>query len=917
MYEVQTEKISMVAVATNNSDSSNKYSGILAIYASSHSVCLLLSIPTNQSISQHQTQLQSLQSATTFKSLIQVIAVNALPPSTSYTANNRPTGQANAQTFLDYLNPSFRMPRWHSRASTQAPQHVAMPTLLDSPLNQQGTLLFFALGSNRIILLHLNQGKSSANNNTKQLTANSTAQSISKQANSTIGELEYIQFPVELERVLCLSEDRWMFETIQGEKYTSKGKSTNFQLELINSVNSVETQINTVNLSPILHDQAWSVQAQTAASNSTASLKPNSLRKRLKPPPQFTEGVFLDSLDAETSNSAAPSAAEALFIPRQSNSNISAEIPAHSFLVPARSDSLFQFAVGSLFHSNSAQSSGENRSTLYSIEIPAPLDRAIQYNYHTSLAAYAPQSKQIIIPTYLSSINNQTNLGIEGFDALGLSIINISNNSIRFVRIHLELTAESAENQPPLTMDRFNSYNQRYLNTEANLEGSKQPKSLYSQANKRPANLLNWSRDRIIALQALSSGDLAVIHASGRLRLLEISEIQLNSSAAAWKRLFGIQEQLSPIMLEKASDKKGSSAEGPKHGEFDGKKHTGGSSFKGGSGGVNTAGLGGAGGPYRHQVIGGEIAQMSAQEKENVSAEIKKAAREMGHKELAKRLNEIDLSAGDNSLYQQYYSKVSKQIAQLQLILNQAEAKNVEREWLKAQLQGDLDDNKIVDALTGEKNIYRRRGVANQQLGAPQQQPKRLLFVLDISGSMFRFNQQDQRLERCLELALLIMEAFHGLDQKKFSYSVVGHSGDGAEIKLIEWNKPPKNRAEKLKVLQRMYAHSQYCSSGDHTLEAIHSAINDVTAVEGDDYFVLIISDANLSRYGISAQSIGQALSKDVRVNAAIIFLASLLDEANRLIKQLPVGKAFFLQDSAVLPNLFKAILDAAALVNE
>ncbi len=36
--------------------------------------------------------------------------------------------------------------------------------------------------------------------------------------------------------------------------------------------------------------------------------------------------------------------------------------------------------------------------------------------------------------------------------------------------------------------------------------------------------------------------------------------------------------------------------------------------------------------------------------------------------------------------------------------------------------------------------------------------PKRLLFVLDVSGSMYRFNGADHRLERLMETALLIME---------------------------------------------------------------------------------------------------------------------------------------------------------------
>ena len=44
----------------------------------------------------------------------------------------------------------------------------------------------------------------------------------------------------------------------------------------------------------------------------------------------------------------------------------------------------------------------------------------------------------------------------------------------------------------------------------------------------------------------------------------------------------------------------GREAEGPKHGkDSDGKQHVGGNTWAGGTGGADTAGLGGKGGPYR------------------------------------------------------------------------------------------------------------------------------------------------------------------------------------------------------------------------------------------------------------------------------------------------------------------------------
>ena len=38
------------------------------------------------------------------------------------------------------------------------------------------------------------------------------------------------------------------------------------------------------------------------------------------------------------------------------------------------------------------------------------------------------------------------------------------------------------------------------------------------------------------------------------------------------------------------------------------------------------------------------------------------------------------------------------------------QAKGKERQWLKNQAYGDLDDAKLIEGLTGEKAIYKRRG---------------------------------------------------------------------------------------------------------------------------------------------------------------------------------------------------------------
>ena len=51
-------------------------------------------------------------------------------------------------------------------------------------------------------------------------------------------------------------------------------------------------------------------------------------------------------------------------------------------------------------------------------------------------------------------------------------------------------------------------------------------------------------------------------------------------------------------------------------------------------------------------------------------------------------------------------------------------------------------------------------------MGSPQQKPKLLKILCDVSGSMYRFNGYDGRLDREMESMLMVMEALDGYDQK-------------------------------------------------------------------------------------------------------------------------------------------------------
>lgn len=78
-----------------------------------------------------------------------------------------------------------------------------------------------------------------------------------------------------------------------------------------------------------------------------------------------------------------------------------------------------------------------------------------------------------------------------------------------------------------------------------------------------------------------------------------------------------------------------------------------------------------------------------------------------------------------------------------------------------------------------------------------------------------------------------------------------------------------------------MHAHSQFCWSGDHTLQATEYAVDTISKEECDEAIVVVLSDANLERYGISPKSLANALTKqEPKVQAYAVFIGSLGEEA-------------------------------------
>uniref|UniRef100_M4B1C1 VWFA domain-containing protein n=1 Tax=Hyaloperonospora arabidopsidis (strain Emoy2) TaxID=559515 RepID=M4B1C1_HYAAE len=384
----------------------------------------------------------------------------------------------------------------------------------------------------------------------------------------------------------------------------------------------------------------------------------------------------------------------------------------------------------------------------------------------------------------------------------------------------------------------------------------------------------------------------------------EVSSLEMNITTADGSRVGGLSTPKTGL-------------DAPKYGKEDPKNdpHVGGNTWAGGTGGSDTAGLGGRGGPYRLDK-GHPVYQVSQAKKDEVSAAARAKAHAIAQEALAEKLREIDMSDHEWRTYESFLKRVERESSQLRAILANLEIVSEERNWLRHQSSGELDDGKLVDGIAGEPLVFKRRGVSDSPFrasaGSSQgQDPKRMLFVMDVSGSMFRFNGQDARLERMLETSLMIMESFAGFE-RELDYSILGHSGDSPEIPFVEFGAPPKDRKERLQVLQRMVAHSQFCRSGDHTVEAIERGVQRVAALEGDERFVFVVSDANLERYGIEPRDLGRKLLADPSVQAHALFIASFADEAEQIRCALPNGRGHVCLDTSDLPRIFKRIFTSA-----
>jgi len=343
----------------------------------------------------------------------------------------------------------------------------------------------------------------------------------------------------------------------------------------------------------------------------------------------------------------------------------------------------------------------------------------------------------------------------------------------------------------------------------------------------------------------------------------------------------------------------------PKYGKVDpdNTPHVGGNTWAGGTGGSDTAGLGGRGGPFRLDA-GHPVHQISEKMKSEVSEEAQRRAREMAEEALEKKLKDLDMGKLDWSRYNDLQTQVEDQIFQLKYHLKDLKKRSEERIWLKNQATGELDENRIVDAISGERDVFKRRGNPDEfNNDVLHSEPVTIKLVVDISASMYRFNGYDNRLQRLLEATLMMMEVFR--DDRRFKLYVTGHSGSSAKIPLVD-PETDLDEVTQLRVLECMVANTQYTYAGDNTVEAISTVVAEATIED----LVIIISDANLERYQITADDLAPLQSHNIQ--AHLILIGSLGEEANDLTRSIPNERAQVCFQSSELPMIIKKIVTNA-----
>jgi len=90
------------------------------------------------------------------------------------------------------------------------------------------------------------------------------------------------------------------------------------------------------------------------------------------------------------------------------------------------------------------------------------------------------------------------------------------------------------------------------------------------------------------------------------------------------------------------------------------------------------------------------------------------------------------MSEYDAEMYESYSSRVRRQVQSLRVILDSLQARGKERVWLRNQTSGELDDGKLIEGLTGERAIYKKRGEEDPEVGTAKSRSLKETLFIDI-----------------------------------------------------------------------------------------------------------------------------------------------------------------------------------------
>ncbi len=137
------------------------------------------------------------------------------------------------------------------------------------------------------------------------------------------------------------------------------------------------------------------------------------------------------------------------------------------------------------------------------------------------------------------------------------------------------------------------------------------------------------------------------------------------------------------------------------------------------------------------------------------------------------------------------------------------------------------------------------------------------------------------------------------------------HSGTASNLKLIDFDDWPSTDAAKSHLCRDIAAYARSAVTGDNTVQAAKEAIERIVEERADDYFVILLSDANLGRYNVSPKDFGKVLTADSRVHATAIFIAEP-SASEWMSTSLPLGRGHVCLDPQGLPKILAEIFEQA-----